>query len=93
MEAERTKGVWRSLGIRRVAKCGNYDRQGDDQCALAAGVSSTARLCLHAAAADDLRESQRHLRIELLLMPWADATPTSRPPAAKPFERIADAVT
>jgi hypothetical protein len=34
-------------------------------------------LCLRAAAAEDLRESLRHLRInELLLTPWADATPT-----------------
>jgi hypothetical protein len=40
-------------------------------------VGPTARLCLRAAAADDLRESLRHLRIdELLLTPWADATPT-----------------
>jgi hypothetical protein len=60
-----------------VAECGNYDRQGDDQCALAAGVGSTAaRLSLHAAAADDLCKPPRHLRIELLLTPWADATPT-----------------
>jgi hypothetical protein len=41
------------------------------------GVGPTARFCLRAAEADDLRESLRYLRIdELLLMPWADATPT-----------------
>jgi len=51
-------------------------QQGDDQCALAAGVGPTARLCLHEAEADDVHKSLRHPRIELLLMPWADATPT-----------------
>jgi hypothetical protein len=40
-------------------------------------VEPTARLCLHAAEADDLRELLRYLRIDgLLLTPWADATPT-----------------
>jgi hypothetical protein len=40
-------------------------------------VGPTARLCLRAAAADDRRESLRHLRLdELLLTPWRDATPT-----------------
>jgi hypothetical protein len=40
-------------------------------------VEPTARLCLHAAEADDLCELLRYLRIDgLLLMAWADATPT-----------------
>jgi len=45
-------------------------------CACCGRGGPTARLRLHAAAADDLRESLRHLRIELLLTLWADATRT-----------------
>jgi len=51
-------------------------QQGGDQCALAAGRGRRLGSVCGAAAADDLRESLRHLRIELLLTLWADATRT-----------------